>query len=60
MEKFYHFTLMNNFLKLMAYGPRKIAVTGHFGCGKTEFADITEDREDRLQELRPDKTNDND
>ena len=38
MEKFYHFTLMNNFLKLMAYGPRKIAVTGHFGCGKTEFA----------------------
>lgn len=22
----------------MAYGPRKIAVTGHFGCGKTEFA----------------------
>ncbi len=29
---------MNDFLKLMAYGPRKIAVTGHFGCGKTEFA----------------------
>ena len=28
--------------------------------GKTEFADITEDMEDRLQELRPDKTNDND
>ena len=22
----------------MACGPRKIAVTGHFGCGKTEFA----------------------
>ena len=22
----------------MAHGPRKIAVTGHFGCGKTEFA----------------------
>ncbi|MGN1002198.1 MAG: hypothetical protein ACI4PC_05455 [Oscillospiraceae bacterium] len=22
----------------MAYGPRRIAVTGHFGCGKTEFA----------------------
>ena len=22
----------------MAYGPRKIAVTGHFGCGKTEFS----------------------
>ena len=29
---------MTDFLKLMAYGPRKIAVTGHFGCGKTEFA----------------------
>lgn len=22
----------------MQYGPRKIAVTGHFGSGKTEFA----------------------
>jgi len=29
---------MTDFLKLMAHGPRKIAVTGHFGCGKTEFA----------------------
>lgn len=29
---------MTNFLKQMAFGPRKIAVTGHFGCGKTEFA----------------------
>ncbi len=29
---------MTNFLKQMAHGPRKIAVTGHFGCGKTEFA----------------------
>ncbi len=29
---------MTDFLKLMAQGPRKIAVTGHFGCGKTEFA----------------------
>ena len=29
---------MTNFLSLMAHGPRKIAVTGHFGCGKTEFA----------------------
>lgn len=29
---------MNGFLKTMAYGPRKIAVTGHFGSGKTEFA----------------------
>lgn len=30
--------IMTDFLKLMAHGPRKIAVTGHFGCGKTEFA----------------------
>lgn len=30
--------IMNDFLKQMAFGPRKIAVTGHFGCGKTEFA----------------------
>ncbi len=29
---------MNDFVKRMALGPRKIAVTGHFGCGKTEFA----------------------
>lgn len=29
---------MTNFLSLMSRGPRKIAVTGHFGCGKTEFA----------------------
>jgi len=29
---------MTDFLKLMSDGPRKIAVTGHFGCGKTEFA----------------------
>ena len=29
---------MTNFLKQMSQGPRKIAVTGHFGCGKTEFA----------------------
>lgn len=29
---------MTEFLKQMAYGPRKIAVTGHFGCGKTEFS----------------------
>lgn len=29
---------MTDFLRKMAYGPRKIAVTGHFGCGKTEFA----------------------
>lgn len=28
----------NDFLKQMAEGPRKIAVTGHFGSGKTEFA----------------------
>jgi len=30
--------IMTEFMKLMAFGPRKIAVTGHFGCGKTEFA----------------------
>ncbi len=30
--------LMNDFLQKMIYGPRKIAVTGHFGSGKTEFA----------------------
>lgn len=29
---------MTDFLSLMSEGPRKIAVTGHFGCGKTEFA----------------------
>ena len=29
---------MTEFMQKMAYGPRKIAVTGHFGCGKTEFA----------------------
>ncbi len=29
---------MTDFLTLMSQGPRKIAVTGHFGCGKTEFA----------------------
>ena len=29
---------MDDFLKLMRSGPRKIAVTGHFGSGKTEFA----------------------
>ena len=34
----YYFKKMNEFMKLMAQGPRKIAVTGHFGCGKTEFA----------------------
>lgn len=28
---------MNEFLDLMRTGPRKIAVTGHFGSGKTEF-----------------------
>ena len=28
---------MNEFLHLMTAGPRKIAVTGHFGSGKTEF-----------------------
>ena len=29
---------MDDFLELMRSGPRKIAVTGHFGSGKTEFA----------------------
>ena len=29
---------MDDFLELMRRGPRKIAVTGHFGSGKTEFA----------------------
>lgn len=29
---------MTAFMEKMVYGPRKIAVTGHFGCGKTEFA----------------------
>ena len=29
---------MDDFLELMRAGPRKIAVTGHFGSGKTEFA----------------------
>ena len=29
---------MKDFLQLMRGGPRKIAVTGHFGSGKTEFA----------------------
>ena len=29
---------MNDFLELMRAGARKIAVTGHFGSGKTEFA----------------------
>ena len=29
---------MSEFLHLMTAGPRKIAVTGHFGSGKTEFA----------------------
>lgn len=29
---------MNEFLNQIKTGPRKIAVTGHFGCGKTEFA----------------------
>ena len=29
---------MNEFLKQIKTGPRKIAVTGHFGCGKTEVA----------------------
>lgn len=29
---------MSEFMKLMSEGPRKIAVTGHFGCGKTEFS----------------------
>ena len=29
---------MNSFMQAMSQGPRKIAVTGHFGSGKTEFA----------------------
>ena len=29
---------MDDFMTQMALGPRKIAVCGHFGCGKTEFA----------------------
>lgn len=29
---------MDDLLQLMRTGPRKIAVTGHFGSGKTEFA----------------------
>ncbi|MBR6562233.1 MAG: ATP-binding protein [Oscillospiraceae bacterium] len=29
---------MRDFIQKMQYGPRKIAVTGHFGSGKTEFA----------------------
>ena len=29
---------MNDFLQNIRSGPRKIAVTGHFGCGKTELA----------------------
>ena len=29
---------MNGFLEQMAAGERIIAVTGHFGSGKTEFA----------------------
>ena len=29
---------MNDFLDQMRFGPRKIAVTGHFGSGKTEFS----------------------
>jgi len=29
---------MSDFTELMASGPRKIAVCGHFGSGKTEFA----------------------
>ena len=29
---------MDDLLELMRRGPRKIAVTGHFGSGKTEFA----------------------
>ena len=28
---------MDDFFRTMQYGPRKIAVTGHFGSGKTEF-----------------------
>lgn len=33
-----YFVFMSNFMQTMQYGPRKIAVTGHFGSGKTEFA----------------------
>ena len=29
---------MSDFVKQMRAGPRKIAITGHFGCGKTELA----------------------
>lgn len=29
---------MNAFLQHIRTGPRKIAITGHFGCGKTELA----------------------
>lgn len=29
---------MNDFLQKIKTGPRKIAITGHFGCGKTELA----------------------
>ncbi len=29
---------MNPFVKVMAEGPRKIAITGHFGSGKTEVS----------------------
>lgn len=29
---------MKEFLEMMRTGPRKLAVTGHFGSGKTEFA----------------------
>ena len=29
---------MNEFMNKMTDGPRKIAICGHFGCGKTEFA----------------------
>ena len=32
------FVFMSDFMQKMQYGPRKIAVTGHFGSGKTEFA----------------------
>ena len=32
------FDFMDGFLEKMLTGPRKIAVTGHFGSGKTEFA----------------------
>ena len=29
---------MNEFLRQIRTGPRKIAITGHFGCGKTELS----------------------